>query len=111
MERIFTRYGLVTFLGLVCSAQAAPACPWADGTYRIRDRALNATLQINADCSKLVWQIKGLDPVDYNLERTKREWVTTDFIYDLHLRPNGRTVTITGKNGLYRTFRAQKLKN
>ncbi len=111
MKVNITHYGLAAVFGLICSAPAVSACPWADGTYRIRDRALNVTLQINADCSQLVWQQRGRDPVDYNLEPEKQDWVTNDFIYDLHLRPNGRTVTITGKNGLYRTFRAQKLKN
>ncbi|MDK3016227.1 hypothetical protein [Pseudodonghicola flavimaris] len=100
---------VIAIVWLTFSATFSAACPWANGTYLIRDRALTVTLIINSDCSRLIWQIKGFDPVPYALRPVKNDWVTRDSIYDLHLHANGKNVTIIGADGSVVRFRARRL--
>ncbi len=88
----------LTLLALCIGVTAGPAlaadtCPWAGGSFDFKENGIYGELDVNADCTQLVWK-RVDEPQTTALTRTKNGWKGELERVDVELLENGKSLRI-----------------
>ena len=102
------RFGLA--LAALVFATTASACPWANAVYEFESASNHGEFRVDAKCTKLEWQWRGEQAVNYELTSNNGNLIVKDNIFTLTLRQNGRNVTLRSASGDTLLFKGKRVK-